>query len=357
MQAWRLGSAIVVALLAWTSGLTAQQTLTLDNGDRFSGTVTRIDGATWIFRHSAGEAKVPARRIAGFRAPEPIGVRLADGTVAAVTVRPAGHSLRVTLSDGSSRVVAPTGIQTIGSPDQLEALEPLRIGIFSPVGMFWGASGSLGFSENSGNSRSRGIGADLEVSRRAPKDRITLGLGLYRGLRPDDDGELVTAVSKYHGSFRLDVYFDPRFFVFGATLQERDRFQDIDLRSNYSGGLGWQTVGAAATDWRLSLSSGVRVKYFVENGRETVAVVNAGSELKQQLGFATIDWTINWTGSVKEATDYRFRSNATVTADVYRGLGFRIGLLNEFNNRPRPEREKHDMLLTTRLAYSTGMLR
>lgn len=357
MRAWRCGRAIVGALVVGTTGLTAQQTLTLDNGDRLSGTVMRIEGTTWIFRHSVGEAKVPARRVAGFRAPEPIGVRLADGTVAAVTVRPAGDSLRVTLSDGSSRLVAPTGIVAIGSPDDLAALEPLRIGILSPLGMFWGASGSLGFSENSGNSRSRGISADLEVQRRAPKDRVTLGLGLYRELRPDDAGALVTAVSKYYGSFRLDVYFDPRFFVFGATLQERDRFQDIDLRSNYSGGLGWQTIASTATDWRLSLSGGVRVEYFVENGRETVAVVNAGSELKQKLGFATIDWKVGWTGSVKEAADYRFRSNATVTASVYRGLGFRIGLLNEFNNRPRPEREKHDMLLTTTLAYSVGTLR
>jgi len=353
-------SIIIAALLfsfLLVHDLAAQQTLLLDNGDRLTGRLTRIDGRTWVFRHGFGEAKVPAGRVRAFAAPAPIGVRLADTTIAAMTIEPVGDTLVATLTDGTVRLIAPGDIAAVGSPDALELLRPIRIGIFRPIWKSWGASGSLGFSDNSGNSRSRGISADFQVARKAPKDRITAGLGVNREFRPDENGDLVPAVSKYYGSLRFDIYFSPRFFTFAAMLQERDRFQGIDLRSNYSGGLGLQAIAHDVTDWRLSASSGLRVEYYVDNGRETVAVLNGGSELKQRVGPALFDWKASWSGSVKDFSDFRLRSSATLTATVYRGLGFRLGLQNDYNNRPRPDRVKHDMLFTTTLAYSVGVLR
>jgi putative salt-induced outer membrane protein YdiY len=350
-------AAIFLLFTLLVHDLAAQQTLLLDNGDRLSGRLTRIEGTTWIFRYGFGEAKVPAARVRGFSAPDPIGVRLADSTVAAMTIEPVDDTLVATLADGTVRLVGPRNLTAVGAPDALELLRPIRIGIFTPIWQYWGATGSLGFSDNSGNSRSRGFSADFQLARKAPKDRIAAGLGVNREFRPDENGDLVPAVSKYYGSVRFDIYFSPRFFTFAATLQERDRFQGIDLRSNYSGGLGLQAVAQQVTDWRLSFSSGVRVEYYMDNVRETVAVLNGGSELRQQVGPALFDWKASWSGSVKDFSDFRLRSSATLTTEVYHGLGFRLGLQNDFNNRPRPDRVKHDMLFTTALAYSVGVLK
>jgi len=192
-----------------------------------------------VVQHGFGEAKVPAGRVRGFTAPAPIGVRLADTTV---------------------RLIAPENIAAVSAADALELLRPIRIAIFTPMWKFWGASGRLGFSDNSGASRSRGASADLQLAR-------------------------------------------------------------------------------------------------VDNGREAVAVLNGGSEVKQRIGPALFDWKASWSGSVKDFSDFRLRSSATLTATVYRGLGFRLGLQNDYNNRPRPDRVSHDMLFTTTLAYSVGVLR
>ena len=70
---------------------------------------------------------------------------------------------------------------------------------------------------------------------------------------------------------------------------------------------------------------------------------------------ATVSWTVQYGPSVEQFADFRVRSNASLSTTILAGLGFRIGVLNEYNNRPQPGVEKHDMLITTALTYSIGL--
>jgi len=332
----------------------AQQTLQLDNGDRLSGTLAKIDGATWVFTSTVGEVKVPAARVTSFVAPEPIGVRLSDGTIAAVTIGTQNGRLLITRDDGTTIDAAPADLAAVGSATELEDLRAIEIGFFSPINMFWGATGALGFSNKSGNSRSRGTSVDLEIRRVSPKDRLTLNAGINRELRPNDQGDLQLAVSKYYGALRADMYVSPRLFAFAETQQERDTFQLLDLRSSYVAGLGVQAVTTPTTDLRFSLSGGARIENFVGPTTESAAVGSFGTDLRQKLGPATLAWKASWAPNVEDLGNYRLRSTASVTTTLIKGLGFRIGLLNEYNSDPQPGIEKHDWMVTTTLAYSVG---
>ncbi len=348
----------LLLLVCLTSVLDAQQTLTLTNGDRLTGTLRRIADGTWTFRVPFGDADamIPADQIAAFAAPEPIGVRLTDGTIAAVTVRPApaSQSLTLTFEDGSTRQVAPTAFAAVGAADALAALEPEEIGIFTPFARFWGATGSVGFSDKSGNSRAQGTAIALEIRRRAPRDRIKFTAGITQERSEDANGDLELTVSKFYGSLRTDVFFTSRLFTFVETRQERDTFQDIDLRSTYNGGLGVQIVTTPTTDLSFSGSGGTRVENFTSGGSETVAVLRSGADFRQRLGPATFDWALSFDPRITDFSDFQFRSQASVTTTVYKGLGVRLGLLNEVDGQPRPGVEKHDMLVTTTLTYSIG---
>ena len=48
------------------------------------------------------------------------------------------------------------------------------------------------------------------------------------------------------------------------------------------------------------------------------------------------------------------RSDVTITAPLFFGVGFRLGALNEHTSRPQPGIEKNDLLITTRLTYTIG---
>lgn len=335
--------------------LYGQQTLELANGDRLSGRLLKIENATWVFRYGGADTKIAASRVAAFTARDTIGVRLSDGTIAAVTIVPADSgSLLLRLADGSTRIASPQAIAAVGSATNLKALEPVRIGLFTPFRRFWRASGNLGFSDKSGNSRSRGISTGIEVARRSPKDRLRFSAGLVRESADNGNGDFEPTVSKSFATLRGDVFFSQRFFTFLEVRQERDVFQDIALRSTYNGGLGWQVLQTRVTDLSFAASGGVRYENYENNGSDVAAVATPSLNLRQKLGPATLEWDVALTSNIEELDDYQFRSHATLTATVYKGLGFRIGLLNEYNNTPRPGVKKHDMLLTTTLAYSIG---
>ena len=232
---------LAVLSVARPAPLHAQHTVTLRNGDRLSGTLKRIDGTMWVFAYGGEDVSLPVAEVTGLASSAPIGVRLNDGTIDAVTIAPTQGGLVLTLSTGT-RTVTPAQLAAVGSATDLDALVPPQIGLFSPIARFWVANVAFGFSDKSGNSRARGLSTTLDIERRTTKDRITIGFGLIRESSQSPDGNFATTVSKSYGTLRVDVFVNPRFFVFGATRQERDRFQDIALRSTYKIGLGFQAV-------------------------------------------------------------------------------------------------------------------
>ena len=351
--------ALLALSLPSSDSLWGQQTVTLRNGDRLTGLLERIDGDSWVFSYGGQSVTIPAARIVGFSSGDPIGVRLEDGTIAAVTIAPTpggggGGLLLTPVTGAPPRTVTPGQIAAVGSAADLEALIPLHVGFFTPIAKFWVANLAFGFSDKSGNSRARGLSTTVDVERRTSRDRITLGLGLNRESSQTADGDFEATVSKYHGSLRLDVFFNRRFFVFGGTRQERDRFQDIALRSTYNVGLGYQAVAKDDTDLNFSFAGGVRRESFVSAGSETAGVATVASKLRHDFGPVFILWQLDFSPKLEDVEDFRLVSDVSLTAPLFLGIGFRIGVLDEYNSRPQLGIKKNDLLITTRLSYAIG---
>ena len=346
-------AALLLTLTA-ASATAAQQTLVLNNGDRLTGTLAGIDGGSWVFRHSGGQIKVPATDVASFTATDPVGLRLADGSIMAATVNPAGNQLQLTLTDGTTRTISPADVAAVGAAGNLEALRPIEIGLFKPFDKFWGATLGFGFSNNSGNSRARGLDLSFDIDRKSPKDRQSIRGGMNRQFAPGETDELETTVEKYFGSVRLDIFLIPQLFTFGFAGWERDQFQDVDLRQNYTIGLGYQVLETAKSDLRFYGSGGVRLEQYTSGGDNSTSILGLGGGYKQSLGPIVFDWTVAYTPSLEDGEDWRVVSEASLTTTIFEGLGFRIGSRNEYNNKPRPDVKNHDWLFTTALTYSVG---
>jgi putative salt-induced outer membrane protein YdiY len=345
-----------VAALFVASTAAAQETLTLKNGDRLSGRLVAIADGTWVFRHAGGELKIAGGDVATYVTSAPVGVRLGDGTILAGTVTAAGDRLLLTGADGRTRTITPADLAAVGDPDRLDALRPVRIGYFSPFTRFWGATVGFGYSTKTGNGRSRGLAGDVLITRNTPKDRIQLGFGIaQQRSTPWPDSALVQTVAKLYGNGRVDVYFGGRVFAFAATTQERDTLQNLDLRSAYNAGLGYQVFARPTTDFRLSLSAGYRRENFhAPDSVSTTPIVAAGTALAQKLGPIDFQWTFDWAPSTENLRDYRILSSSSLTTTIVKGLGFRVASRNEFNNNPPGSARKHDWLLTSALTYSLG---
>jgi putative salt-induced outer membrane protein YdiY len=362
---------LLIAVGTLPNAAQAQDVLVLANGDRLTGTLVSISDGTWTFEHVGGALTIAAADVVTFAPAERIGIRLADGTIAAGQITVTGGTMRFTTDDGTARSVTPADLAAIGSADDLQALRPVAIGFLSPFGKFWRASIGAGLANTTGNSRSRGFNGDLKVERKTSKDRLSFNLGgatEWSSVRDGDTGQfpdLTKTVEKYYGSGRLDVYVSSAFFLFGGTLQEIDKFQGLDLRSNYNAGAGYQVIDTDPTDLRFDLSAGLRVENFTPGAGDTTIstpIASAGGRLEQQLGPLTLDWSLRWTPAIENIKDYRFLSDAGLSTELFQGLGFRIGSRNEFNNNPATIQgtagpyvlAKHDWLLTFNLTYTLG---
>jgi putative salt-induced outer membrane protein YdiY len=343
----RLRALVALAALCLASTAAAQETLTLKNGDRLTGTLTAIAGGTWVFKHAGGELKVAAGDVAAYVTSAPVGLRLADGTIVAATVTAAGDRLQLVAASGVTRAITPADLAAVGDPSRLEMLRPIRIGYFSPFAKFWGATVGFGFSNKTGNGRSRGLSGDIGIERSTSKDRIQLGFGIaQQRATPYADSALVPTVAKLYGNGRVDVFFSGRVFAFAATTQERDTLQNLDLRSAYNGGLGYQVFALPNTDFREN--------FHVPDSVSATPIVGAGTALKQKLGPIDFQWNFDWAPSTENFKDYRILSTSSLTTTIIKGLGFRVASRNEVNNNPPGDAKKHDWLLTSALTYSLG---
>jgi putative salt-induced outer membrane protein YdiY len=330
--------------------------LTLANGDRLSGTLRRVADSVWVFAYRGTDMTVPVDSVAAFLAPQPLGVRLADGTVVAAVITPAADSfaLMLTLPDGTQRAVVPGELAAVGAPNDLAALVPVSIGWFSPLGRFWSGSGSVGFSDQRGNTRALGLAASLELQRKTARDREDLGFGVSREQGTVPGGALETTASKAYAFLQIDLYFNGRVFGTVATRQERDRFQDLALRSTYTAGIGLQLLSTTPADLRVNASVGRRREDYFTAATTAVPILGAGVAYRGQLGPVRVAARIDWSPNAGDFADYRLRSNASATARLYKGVGSRVETLVEYNSRPLPGIRTYDVQTRLTLTYAFG---
>lgn len=334
---------------------TAQHTVTLTNGDRLTGSFTGIDGGVWKFNYLGQVQDIPAADISEMTIDSPMGWRLADGTIVAGTLSFSGSTATLS-SAGQTQRIALADVAAIGSADNLEALIPVEIGLFSPITKFWSALASLGITSKSGNSKDRGFAATLEFERKTERDRLDFDFGAVKQESSTGGGAFQTTVSRYTAGGRGEIFASRDFFTFLQTRFERDIFQDLSLRSSNNLGIGFRPISNGETDLRVSASGGFQVEQFVTPGTPdaTDAIAVFDSELRQAVGVATLRWKAQLTTLPQELDDYRFRSAASLTISIIEGLGFRVAVITEYDNNPQPGIQKTDNLFSTTLTYTLG---
>jgi putative salt-induced outer membrane protein YdiY len=351
----RIPNSVALLLLLALSGVSpavAQQTLMLTNGDRVTGKLDKIDGSVWVVKYLDGEIKVPAAQIQTFSTAVPLGVRLASGVIGVLDTTSGRMEIRSV--EGAVVVVGPAEVAAIGPANDPAALRVVRIGLYSPIRRFWVLVAGFGLSDLTGNSRARTTSANIEFERRTKKDRLNLQGAMHRESSQSPGGAFAQTVGKYFAAARTDITLSGALFVFGETRNERDRFQDLRLRSIYDGGLGLQVISNKNTDLRFSGGGGYRKEKYYTAPSTSSAIIVAGGIWKQRVGPMRFAWQVDWNPRADMIDDYHLRSDASLTAATFKGLGLRVAMLDEYSSRPVLGFKKHDRLLAAVLSYAVG---
>jgi putative salt-induced outer membrane protein len=125
----------------------------------------------------------------------------------------------------------------------------------------WRGNGGAALAVNSGNTSNTSLLLNANGYRATDSDKITLG-GMYNYARSKSDGVSQTTANKMDAFAQYDYNLDPQWFGFGRLGLDTDKLQDLSLRSNLAGGLGYKLINTPETTFNLLGGVGyVRDKY------------------------------------------------------------------------------------------------
>lgn len=328
--------ALVAALTASTAS--ADQ-LELANGDRLSGKVLEKAGDTLIFETAyAGKLEVKWSEVRSLSTDMPLQFTLSDGSAVDGTLELANDTAAFNRPDGQRVMVA---------VDQIAAVGPIP-----PVGpppLIWHGDALAAATVVRGNTDTDAyhLGGRV-VGEQKAMQRYTITAALNREAT---EGE--TTKDQYLLGGKYDRFFSDVWYGFLGADFEKDKFKDLDLRSVFSAGVGYQFFNR--DDLKLSLEGGA--SYTDEDYRE-------GDDDQ----YAGLTWALNWEQKLLGAMDFFHRHRGIKGLDsmdnfiIAAQTGVKFPLLAGFtatleydvnyDNDPPADVEKTDSTYILGIGYS-----
>ncbi|MEO8037494.1 MAG: DUF481 domain-containing protein [Betaproteobacteria bacterium] len=231
---------LFVALLAVFAEQADADVVVMKNGDRLSGKVQQLrNGKVTITTDYASSIVIAIDQIASLVTDEDVTVTFKDYSRLIGPLR---------VSDGVAAVQNPADGTTVPlDPTRVSALQPGR-----QAEDDWNVSGraNLGLTDTSGNTEVRRYNVDGEVIARRLRDRWTASARANEAAERGQETEMNAVVG-----LKYDRFIDERWYGYGGSTFEHDRFKDLRLRATVGAGAGRQIYESSVTN--LALEAGL----------------------------------------------------------------------------------------------------
>ena len=213
------------------------------------------------------------------------------------------------------------------------------------------ASLGLGASLASGNTKANNLSLNADAVRATEQNKLSL----YGNLQYARSNGVTTADQLRLGT-RYDHNLSARLFSFGGLDVDRNRFANLDLRAELSGGLGWHVIQSQRTTFDLFGGLGyVSDKYrsaMLVDGRVRDSYnylsLRLGEESTHQFNDSTsIKQRLTLVPNLKNRGEFRATWDAGLAVAMSKSLNLNVGLSVAHNSDPGPGRKSTDTLLTT----------
>jgi putative salt-induced outer membrane protein YdiY len=311
--------------------------LTFKNGDRISGKILNMNEKQVVIKTSyAGEITANWTEIVNAKTDQKIAFILKNGIEYLGNIIEAGKGLIKLNSSGKNKTpsVAIEEIEMIKTSEE----EEIKIKTRANAGM----------SYTRGNTNKDNSYFDGEFSARTTSNRYTAGGRLNRS---DTNG--VRSENNAIGFLKYDRFLSKRLFMYGNAQYEKDRLKDLNLRSVYGIGTGYQFLEMPLEN--LYVEAGIN---YVTEDYFTI----------QDEDYASGRWAVNYDkflynkvfqlfhfhegfGSFERADDMFIKSKTGVRIPIFTNLNASLQYNFDWDNTPSPGRKKTDRALMFTLGY------
>lgn len=304
------------------------EVLTLQNGDRITGTYLEGDGAFVMFKPAYGPAmRIPRAEIA----------RLSDGVpAAAVTVTEMRADGATAQSVAPALASAPVAPPEVAEPPAKKEKNIL--------------SGNIkgGLTATDGNERTQDYYASLDMKAEKGKNRGTLKSDYFYAT--DSDG----GNSRDEGSLRLkyDRFLTERFYVFTNASFRKDAITGLNLRSATGAGPGYRFGDGENLIFEAEAGPNYVIEDYENADDNEYIAARWEADYMQKFDKFKLFHNQEGTFSLENAEDLAVQSETGVSVPVYKGAEVAAELHADYENNPPPGKRNTDLTYIATLGYS-----
>ena len=337
MRIVRLGVATALLFVSYA----AAGQITMKNGDRFTGSVVKIDGKNLVFKSEyAGSITVPWEAVVAVSSTEPLAITLQDGQLVVGAVTTSEAKLVIQTKETGTVSANLSSVKMVRS--QAEQAEAERYNNPRIIDL-WSGFLDFGYAVAKGNSDTNNVSLTANATRATTRDKIEVYFtSLYAST-----ASAATANSKRGGiSYSLNLL--PKLFVFGSTDLESDEFQSLDLRFAPAGGFGYHAINNKRTALDVFGGASLDREFFSTGLNRTSGEMVVGQELSYKLSTITsLHEKLSFFPNLSDTSEYRTNFDLTSATTLKKWLAWQITASDRFLSNPLPGRKQNDFIFTT----------
>lgn len=309
----------------------------LINGDRISGEVLDMKENILAVKTSyAGKISIKWSEITGMKTDKEILVLLKNDRYISGATQETEKGKLIVNSAGMSESV------TISIPDVKS------INFSDEKKLKLKARANIGLSSTRGNTNKDSSHIDAEISARTEFNRYTAGGELNRTKSHNTETE-----NNSIGYLKYDHFLSKSCFVYGNARFEKDKLKDLNLRSVYGVGTGYQFYETPI------------MNLYIEAG---INYVNEDYLTTQDNNYASGRWAVSYDryfldktfqifhfhegyGSLENEDDYFIKSRTGVRVPLFTKINASLQINLDWDNNPPPGRKHSDRALMITLGY------
>ena len=336
-------------------------TITLDNGDRLTGTIVKSDGKELVLMadkagsvaDKTGSITVPWSAVRQITSTAPLFVVTSQGTTVRGAVTTEGSDVVVTPSSGPPQRIPLANVTALRSQSEETAYErSLHPGVLES----WQIDSSLGFALARGNSKTTNLAVGFNAVRATMHDKLTAYMdSIYAssGLVVAPGVTAGVTANDIRGGAMYQHDVSARAFVYGSGDFEYNELQFLDLRSIWGAGAGYHVIKRMDTTLDLFAGANYTKESYSTGIRRNLAALTIGDLFRHQIGKNTsINETLVVYPELSHLGEYRLALDISLATKINTWLGWQSTLSDRYISDPIPGTVSNDFIFSTGLNFT-----
>lgn len=348
--------AFTVVLLLSCAGHAHAAQVTMQNGDRLTGTIEKSDNKTLVLKTDyAGELKLDWKAVSAIVTSEPVNVTLTGGETLRGKLNLSEKGAEMDTPSGGIVYAQTAAVQGIRSDKEEAAFKTQERELHHPrLTDFWSSALDAGMSLTRGNANSVSIAIHGQAARAAESNKLSLyGESIFA--KSTSLGVISTTAHAIRGGLRDDFKLRDGVYAFGSSDFEYDQIQLLDFRNVLGAGIGYHAVKSARTVFDVFGGGSFRQDYFSTNVSMKSAQALTGEEWDYKLGTrAVLSERLSVYPNLSDLGQYYATLDSSASTKLNRWMSWHTSFSDRFLSDPISGARKNDLLLTTGLRVTFG---